>query len=231
MTPKIVRYMIFSIAAGLMLAAMTACGGGGGEEPTPEPEVDLQATIAARLANALPTDTPAPAPDVKATIDAAVALTRAAVSPTPAPPTPTPEPTPTPVPPTATPEPTPTPPPPTNTPEPAPVPTNTPAPTNTPSPTAPVQSSGPPCIIAGKVTIDGNTAPVGTVVQARIKNADDAFSVQEQTDEDGKYILTISRFDAVFDLYVEGEDTGVDTPRTTRGCIKRQDLSVVKTPA
>ena len=108
MTPKIVRYMIFSIAAGLMLAAMTACGGGG-EEPTPEPEVDLQATIAARLANALPTDTPAPeptdtpeptaapTPDLQATIAAAFEQTRAAMppTPTPAPPTATPEPTPT----------------------------------------------------------------------------------------------------------------------------------------
>jgi len=227
MTPKIVRYMIFSIAAGLMLAAMTACGGGGGEEPTPEPEVDLQATIAARLANALPTDTPAPeptdtpeptatpvptvppTPDVQATIDAAIAQTRAAVMPTP------------------TPEPTPTPPPPTATPEPAPVPTNTPAPTNTPSPTsAPVQSSGPPCVIAGKVTINGNTAREGTIVLARIKDADDAFSVQAQTDEKGIYKLTISRFDAVFDLFVDGDDTDVDTPRTSRGCRELLNLTV-----
>ena len=228
MTPKIVRYMIFSIAAGLMLAAMTACGGGG-EEPTPEPEVDLQATIAARLANALPTDTPAPeptdtpeptaapTPDLQATIAAAFEQTRAAMPPTP-----------TPAPPTATPEPTPTPPPPppTNTPEPAPAPTNTPVPTNTPSPTAPAQSSGPPCIITGKVTINESTAPVGTVVQARIKDSDDAFSVPTQTEENGKYILTISRFDAVFDLYVEGEDTGVDTPRTMRGCRVILNLTV-----
>ena len=227
MTPKIVRYMIFSIAAGLMLAAMTACGGGG-EEPTPEPEVDLQATIAARLANALPTDTPAPeptdtpeptaapTPDLQATIAAAFEQTRAAMPPTP-----------TPVPPTATPEPTPTPPPPpTNTPEPAPVPTNTPAPTNTPSPTAPAQSSGPPCIITGKVTKGGSTAPEGTIVLARIKDSDDAYSMQDQTDEDGKYILTISRFDAVFDLLVDSEDTDVDTPRTTRGCRVLLNLTV-----
>ena len=91
---------------------------------------------------------------------------------------------------------------------------------------APAQSGGPPCIIIGKVTKGGSTAPEGTIVLARIKNADDAYSVQEQTDEDGKYILTISRFDAVFDLYVDGEDTDVDTPRTTRGCRVLLNLTV-----
>ena len=91
---------------------------------------------------------------------------------------------------------------------------------------APAQSSGPPCIIIGKVTKGGSTAPEGTIVLARIKNADDAYSVQEQTDEDGKYILTISRFDAVFDLYVNGEDADVDTPRTTRGCLELLNLTV-----
>ena len=50
--------------------------------------------------------------------------------------------------------------------------------------------------------------------------------MQEQTDEDGKYILTISRFDAVFDLYVNGEDADVDTPRTTRGCRVLLNLTV-----
>ena len=84
----------------------------------------------------------------------------------------------------------------------------------------------PPCIIIGKVTKGGSTAQEGTIVLARIKDADDAYSVQDQTDEDGKYILTISRFDAVFDLLVDSEDTDVDTPRTTRGCRVLLNLTV-----
>ena len=91
---------------------------------------------------------------------------------------------------------------------------------------ASAQSGGPPCVIIGKVTKGGSTAPEGTIVLARIKDADDAFSAKGQTDENGKYILTISRFDAVFDLYVEEEDAGVDTPRTSRGCRALLNLTV-----
>ena len=51
---------------------------------TPTPTVDLQATIAARLANALPTGTPTPADDLQATITARLANALPTHTPTPA---------------------------------------------------------------------------------------------------------------------------------------------------
>ena len=94
------------------------------------------------------------------------------------------------------------------------------------APMAPAQSGGPPCIIIGKVTKGGSTLPEGTIVLARIKDSDDAVSVQDQTDEKGIYSLNIFRFDAVFDLLVDSKDTGVDTPRTKRGCRVLLNLTV-----
>lgn len=227
MTARIVRFTLLGVAISLMLAAMTACffGGGGDEpaEPTPEPTADLQATIRAAIDSsvptetpapptntpapptAVPTNTPAPTPNLEATIAArmeAAEATRQAMA------TPTPEPTP--VPPTATLAPTATPAPATATPVP------------TPEPTAPSPSSGPPCVIIGNVTISGQTAPEGTTVQAL---SDGRQTIGTQTKEGGDYQLEIFDFGYVFDLYVEGADTGTDTPKTTRGCREIRDLS------
>ena len=230
MRSRIIRFTMLSVAAGLALAAMTACFFGGGEEPTPEPPPDLQATIAVALTRSVPAATPtpeptaAPTPDLPATLAAMAAANAAAIPPTAAP-APTAAPT-------ATPEPTPD--------LPATVramaaataeamPTPTAAPTATPAPlaatAAPRPSDGPPCTIAGKVTIDGNTAPENTVVLARSKDPGQASDVQAQTDEEGRYVLAILNYGVVFDLLVEGKDTDKDTPQTTRGCREKIDLS------
>ena len=96
--------------------------------PTPTPDIGatVEAGIAAtRAAAPTPTPTPLPTPNLDATVEARMAATIAAM------PTPTATPTPTP---TATPIPTPTPVP-TATPTPTPPPTATPVPTATPRPT------------------------------------------------------------------------------------------------
>ncbi len=109
-------------AAGLLLGALllfwaTACA----QPPPPEPTPDIDATVQAAIAEAMPTDTPTPTPDVQATLQAMVQATVEAVptgttipevltpthTPVPAPTyTPTPKPTPTPWP-TRTPTPVP----------------------------------------------------------------------------------------------------------------------------
>lgn len=116
---------------------------------TPPPTADIDATVQAAIAKALPSPTYTPTPNIQATIEVSIAATiatlqraTASVAPTstPLPPTPTPTeiPTPTPTPvPTTTPSPTPT-----NT------PTATPTLTPTPSPTA-----NPTVTIAGMVDL------------------------------------------------------------------------------
>lgn len=232
MRSRIIRFTMLSVAAGLALAAMTACFFGGGEEPTPEPTPDLQATIAAAVTRSVPAATPAPeptaapTPDLPATVQAAIAAANAAAIPPTAAPTAVPEPTPdlpatlaamaaataAAMPPT-----------PTAAPTAAPEPTSTPPPAPT---AAPRPSDGPPCTIAGTVTIDGNTAPENTVVLASSKDPGQASDVQVQTDEEGRYVLAILNYGVVFDLLVEGEDTNKDTPQTTRGCREKIDLSI-----
>ena len=101
---------------------------------TATPTPDIQATVTAAVAAAVPTTTPTPTPDIDATVEARLQATISAIPTATALPTPTDTPvptaTPTPIPtPTYTPVPIPTP-----TPIPTPVPTPTPAPT--PSPTA-----------------------------------------------------------------------------------------------
>ena len=122
------------LAAALLWAA--ACS-----EPAPTaPTPDIEATVQAAVAKALPTEAPSPTPDVQATVQAGVRATMEAM-PTHTPtftPTPTPTYTPTPSP-TVTPTKTPTRTPtrtPTPTATPTPTPTETPTPTPTPTPTA-----------------------------------------------------------------------------------------------
>ena len=101
---------------------------------TPIPTPDIDATVEARLAEVLPTETPVPTPDIDATVEARLSA-RATAVPTPSPthtstPTPAPRPTKTP---TSVPTPTRTP-----TPTPVPTPTHTPtavAETDLPGPT------------------------------------------------------------------------------------------------
>ena len=94
--------------------------------PTPAPTPDIEATVQAAVAKALPTEPPSPTPDVQATVQAGVRATIEAI------PTPTPTATLTP---TRTPTPTATP---TNTPTNTPTrtPTRTPTPSATATPTA-----------------------------------------------------------------------------------------------
>ena len=95
---------------------------------TAVPTPDFEATVQARVAAAFPTLTPVPTPDFEATVVARVVATVLAI------PTPSPTPTPTPTE-TATPSPTPTPTP-TETATPSPTPTPTPTKTATSSPTS-----------------------------------------------------------------------------------------------
>ena len=112
----------------LLVAALllVACS----QPPSPEPTVDLGATVQAAVEKALPTATNTPEPDLQATVHAGIAGTMEVMASAPSP-TPIPQPTSTPIPP-----PTPTPTPlPTDTPTPIPTDTPTPIPTNTPTPT------------------------------------------------------------------------------------------------
>ena len=124
---------------GAALLWTTACS----EPAPPAPTPDIDATVQAAVAKALPMEPPSPTPDVQATVQAGVRATMEAM-PTPTPtltPTPTPTPTPTATPTntptkTATPRPTRTPTPTaTYTPTPTRTPTPTPSPTVTPTPT------------------------------------------------------------------------------------------------
>ena len=188
----------------LVLGSTTACWGD--PDPEPEPTVDIQAMIDAAVRNARPTETPtpdptatpvpteAPTPNVAATVAAMIAASL----------------------PTATPVPTPTP-------TPLPEPTATPEPTPTPRP-LPEQFSGPPCIIAGMVRINGVPAPAGVPVFARSKDA--SVVVEAVTDNNGRYVLQIARLNMVFDLFVRDTDTGEDTPVTSTGCREIKNLSI-----
>ena len=214
MSRNVARFSILGVIAVLVLAATTGCFFGGGEEPEPTATPDLAATIAAAVALAVPTETPIPptntpepptpepTPDLQATIDASIAATRAAM-------------------PTATPVPTPT-----------PAPTNTPTPTATPAPTAaptatPVvnPASQIPCIVVGVVRNSGGPVSNAMVV-AVSKDGTDRIVANDRSDADGRYQLSITEFDQVFDLYISADDTGVDTPRTSIGCRVIRDLRV-----
>ena len=216
MRRKNIRLIVCILTAGLMLGAVASCFGGGEEE---EPTPDIQKTIEAAVDAARPTDTPTPeptntpepteppTPNIPLTVAAAIAAANPA----------------TPVPPTAAPEPTAVP---TVAPTETPVPTNTPVPTLTPTPTPPPeQSSGPPCIIVGEVRIGGSVPPAGTTVFAR-SQTDSNIVVEGQTNADGNYVLAITYFDMVFDLYVRGDDSGQDTPVTSRGCRVIKNLRI-----
>ncbi|MCE2500407.1 MAG: hypothetical protein J4G13_06040 [Dehalococcoidia bacterium] len=215
MTQRIVRLSIVGLAAALMLAAMTGCFFGGEEEPEPTEAPDLAATIAAAVSAAVPTDTPVPptdtpepptpepTPDLPATLAAMMAASQAAQ--------PQPTDTPTPVPPTNT---------------PVPVPTDTPIPPTQPPPTVslPVRQTfdGPPCIVAGLVTVGGSIPPAGTPVFAVSQSADGTVVAEDQTDTRGRYQLEIEYSDEVFDIYVRASDSGVDTS----ACVSKGDREI-----
>ncbi len=216
MLRNVARFSILGLIAILVLAATTGCFFGGGEEPEPTSTPDLAATIAAAVEAAVPTatpipptdtpepPTPEPTPDLQATIDASIAATRAAM------PTNTPEPTPTPT----------------------PVPTNTPEPTSTPVPT-PVPTATPvsnpasriPCMIAGVVRDSGGPVANALVV-AMSKDGSNRVVADTRSDAEGTYRLPITEFDQFFDIFIGADDTGVDTPRTSPGCVVRRDLRV-----
>ena len=215
MLRNVARFSVLGVIAVFVLAATAGCFFGGGEEPEPTPTPDLAATIAAAVAATVPTETPIPptdtpepptpepTPDIQATIDASIAATRAAM-------------------PTATPVPTPTPTmAPTNTPEPTatPQPTAVPAPTPVPNPARQI-----PCIIVGVVKDSDGTirnAPVDAISQ----DGTGRIVASARSDNDGRYQLSITEFEKVFDLYVNRTDTNVDTPRTTSGCREIRNLT------
>ena len=193
------RFSIIGVIALLVLAATTGCFFGGGDEPEPTPTPDLAATIAAAVQAAVPTKTPIPptntpepptpepTPNIAATVAAMLAAAQAAQ-------------------PTATPVPTPT-----------PAPTSTPVPTATPAPTA-VPTATPvgnpasqiPCIVVGVVR--DNVGPVNrALVVAISQDGNNRVVADDRSDEDGRYQLSITEFDQVFDIFIAGSDTGVDT--------------------
>ena len=217
MTQGIIRLSIVGLVAALTLATVTGCFFGGEEEPEPTGTPDLAATIAAAVGDAAPTDTPAPTPTSVPPTDTPVPPTD-----TPTPPTNTPAPTPDlqatidasieatrKAIPTATPPP----PPPTYTPAPTPVP-------------ARQRFDGPPCIVAGVVKIGGDIPPAGTPVFAVSQNSDGTVVAEDRTNTKGQYQLEIEYPNEVFDIFVRASDSGVDTPRTSRGCREIRNLDI-----
>jgi hypothetical protein len=214
MSRNVARFTILGVIAVLVLAATTGCFFGGGEEPEPTATPDLAATIAAAVAAAVPaatpippTDTPEPptpepTPDLQATVIAMLAAAEAAR-------------------PTATPVPAPT-----------AAPTNTPEPTSTPAPTAfptatPFNNpaSQIPCIIVGVVT-DGGQPVNNAPVLAISKDGNNRIVADDRSDRDGRYQLSITEYDQIFDIFIGGDDTGVDTPSTYTGCREIRALRV-----
>lgn len=212
MSRNIGHFTILSVIALLVLAATTGCFFGGGEEPEPTPTPDLAATIAAAVALAVPTatpipptdtpepPTPTPTPDVPATLAAMIAATLAAQ-------------------PTATPLPTPVP-------TPTPEPTSTPVPTAVPLPTIPANpASQIPCVVVGLVTEAGEPVRNAPVL-AISRDGSNRVVADARSDRDGRYQLSITEYDQVFDIYIGSDDTGVDTPRTSTGCREIRNLTV-----
>ena len=172
--------------------------------PLPSPTLAPTETL-------VPTPTPAPIPAATAPAPTPVAVPTIVVSqslePTPEPapvvtpaptaiPTPTPVPSPTPIPtPTPTPSPTPTlAPTPTPQPTPNPTPTLTPTlvPTSTPAPLPPVNANVLPHVFVGTVTIDGVTAPDGTVITAWIQGF--IVPVGEGMVSGGDYFIQVPQY-------------------------------------
>lgn len=104
-------------------------------------------------------------------------------------------------------------------------------PTTTPplSPTAtPIRQpfDGPPCIIAGTVTIGGSIPPAGTPVYAVGQEQDGAVVAEDKTDREGRYQLEIQYAGEVFDIFVRTSDSGIDTPTTSIGCRAIRNISI-----
>jgi hypothetical protein len=210
----IARILVLGVVAALMVGVAAGCGLFGGDEPevVDEPTPDLAQTIAAAVQLAIPTATPTPeptatptptvppTPDVPATVAAMLAAQLALMQPT-AVPAPVPVNTPVPAAPTAS-------------------PTQAPTPQTVTNPV-----SGPPAFIIGSVTINGLAARDGEIIYGRPKNTD-LPRIQDQTDENGNYQLNSTQIGAVYDLWVGGIDSGVDTDPTTRGGLQRKNLSV-----
>ena len=58
------------------------------------------------------------------------------------------------------------------------------------------------------------------------KSQTENITVEGTTTADGKYVLVISHFGMVFDLFVGDADSGMDTPTTFSGCREIRNLSV-----
>ena len=82
-----------------------------------------------------------------------------------------------------------------------------------------------PCIIIGVVT-DGGPPVYNAPVLAVSKDGNNRIVADDRSDREGRYELSITEFDLVFDLYVGANDTGVDTPRTYPGCRETRHLSL-----
>ena len=233
MTQKIVRYMVFALAAGLAMAALAACGSD--PEPPPEPTAapDVPATISAQLTLNAPTQTPtpeptvpptatlAPTPNIPATFSALQTMNAPTATPIPTAtpvPTPTPMPTDTPVPP-----PTDTPVPPTHTPVPTPTPTPVPANTPTLRSLAHTDNQKRPAIIAGKVTIRGAAAGAGTIVEGKSAGY---LPIRATTDANGIYRMNIGVDGVVLEMFVNAVSTGTKSKATKSGDLEALNLTV-----
>ena len=157
--------------------------------PTATPPAPTPVALPTLVVQSLePTSEPAPVPTPTSTPRPTPTLASTPTSTPMATPTPTPVPTLTPTPtPIPTPKPTPTP-----APTPTPTLTPTPAPISTPAPLPPVNPNVLPHVFVGTATIDGVSAPDGTVVTAWIQGF--VVPVEEGVVSGGNYVLQVPQY-------------------------------------
>ena len=196
-----------------LILAVVACSKDN-EAPVP-PTPNIDATIAAVARDAIPTHTPTPQvslPTPELIIPTEVPFMSALFN--------------TPIPPTRTPVPP--------TPTLVPIIPSTLLPEtgqtySTPTDFTPntQNSQFPPCILAGKVTINDQLPPEGTIVFAVTQDSNHLIVGQAITNDKGIYHMSLPKNEGPFDIYVLSADSGFDTTICTAyGDVHAQHINI-----